>query len=239
LIVAWALVGSAALYFPAPFQRKLAMGLAVPWAVCAALGLATVLERLERSSRNMVAALALAATCATSLLWLQRELIFVRDDVARTAVHSVFYSRDARRIIDLVGAEQGRKVVLAMPGVMNATGPASFGRPTIPDLNAVMSGMAGATTYAGHWSETPDYADRRNRLTKAFLARTPDSERAALLQETGAAYVVQPNPAAFQAVEASGSSSLIADFRPFGELVYEGSQLWLVRVRSAAGRPAP
>ncbi|MBI3721541.1 MAG: hypothetical protein HY248_03225, partial [Fimbriimonas ginsengisoli] len=38
LIVSWAALGLIAPYFPALFQRKLAMGLAIPWAILAALG---------------------------------------------------------------------------------------------------------------------------------------------------------------------------------------------------------
>lgn len=240
LLLCWALVGLVALYFPAPFQRKLAMGLVVPWAVLAAGGLAGILDKMERSSRNMVAALALVATCASSLLWLQRELLYVRDDVARTVVHPVFFTQDARRIVEFLSSVPGRKVVLAMPGVRNSVGPGQFARPVIPDLNAVLTGIAGATTYAGHWSETPDYNARRNRLTRAFLAQTPDSEREALIAETGAAYVVQPNPEAFEGVAAEGRPSVLADFSKYGEVAYRGSQLWLVSLRPApAPQPGP
>jgi len=231
MLLSWALVALVALYFPAMFQRKLSMGLIVPWATLAAFGLASVIERVDRSARNMVAALGLVVACASSILWLQREISFLRDDVSRTSVHSVYYSRDASRILARLSAVPGRKVVLAMPGVANADGPADFGRPIITDLNPVLSGMAGATTFAGHWSETPHYAKRRNRLTAFFLAQTPVQDQEALLAETGADYIVQPNPDAFRSVESKDGASLLADLSRFGTKVYDGSQLWLIKVR--------
>lgn len=230
LLLAWALVGVVALYFPAPFQRKLAMGMIVPWAILAGVGVPALVDRLERSTRNLVSALCLVATCATSIMWLQREIGFVRDDVSRTGVHSVFASRDVVRILDHLRAEPGRTVVLAMPGVPDRKGNGEFGRPVIPDLNAVLTGMAGAVTYAGHWSETPDYTKRRNRLTAVFLARTPEEDRQALLDETKADFVVQPNPEAFSSVGDGGGASLIADLSAYGVVVYRGNQFWLVRI---------
>lgn len=231
MLLSWALVGVVALYFPAMFQRKLSMGLIVPWATLAAFGLAALIERVDRSARNMVAALGLVIACASSILWLQREISFIRDDVSRTSVHSVYYSRDASRILERLASVRGRKVVLAMPGVSNSEGPADFGRPIISDLNAVLSGMAGATTFAGHWSETPNYSARRNRLTAFFLAQTPIEDQEALLAETGADYLVQPNPEAFRSVEGDEGSSVLADLSRFGTKEYDGSQLWLIKVR--------
>lgn len=231
LLLSWALVAVTAPYFPAMFQRKLSMGLVVPWAVLAAFGLTALVERVERSSRNIVSALGLVVACASSILWLERELSFIRDDVSRTSMHSVYFSQDATRIIETLAKVKGRKVVLAMPGVANSDGPADFGRPIISDLNPVLSGMAGATTFAGHWSETPDYVARRMRLTALFLAGTRPEEQEAVVRESGADYIVQPNPEAFLAVKGDAGSSVLADLSRFGIKAYTGSQLWLIKVR--------
>lgn len=227
----WALAGVVGLYFPALFQRKLAMGLMVPWAMLAAFGLLAVLKSRERSTRNLVATLTLFLFGASSLLWFQREIVFIRTDVGRTAVHSVFFSQDVRRIIDTLGQAPGRKVVIAMPGVWNPTGPADFGTPQVVDLNAVLSGIAGVYTYAGHWSETPDYNRRRSQSLALFLAGTRPEVRSAILDAVRPDYVVAPNPQAFPTVTLGGETVSLADLRPLGEAVYSGNQFLLIKVR--------
>ncbi|MEQ1934305.1 MAG: hypothetical protein ABL962_10575, partial [Fimbriimonadaceae bacterium] len=59
LCTAWASVGLIAPYFPALFQRKLAMGLSVPWGILAGLGLGVLFIQRERGVRNLVAAFGL------------------------------------------------------------------------------------------------------------------------------------------------------------------------------------
>ncbi len=229
LFWAWSVMGLVAVYFPALFQRKLAMMLIVPWAVLASLGLAVLLARRERSTRNMASALALVGICASSILWFQRETVFIRTDVSRTALHSVYISNDAVRIIQALDRLPGRKTVIAMPGVWNETGPAVFGRPLLTDLNPVLSGLTGAYTYAGHWSETPNYNRRRAETTAIFLRSTDEPTRAALLAQIDPDYIVAPNPEAFRSLQVPGGSIPIADLRPYGETVYAGTQFILLK----------
>lgn len=230
LLLAWALIGLIAPYFPGLFQRKLAMMLMIPWAFLAAIGVETVLRQLDRNARNLTSALMILLFCATSLLWLQRHLSLVRANVSNTTVHAVYLSRDMQEIIRMIRAEDGSPVILAMPGVASpATNSAGeptgeFDTPYIPDLNPVMVGYAGATAFAGHWSETPNYMERRNAVTRFFLAPTRRDEREALIDEIDATFVVAPNPSAFPEIN-------LGDMRPYGEVLYEGNQFWLIRLR--------
>jgi arabinosyltransferase C len=231
LVWAWALIGVAAVYFPALFQRKLAMGLIVPWGILAALGLSSVLKRFETSTRNLVASLAIIVTSASSLFWFQREALFIRNNVASTAVHPVYYSRDTNRILSILGEAKGRKVVLAMPGVWNPVGPADFSTPLVPDLNPVLTGLAGATSFAGHWSETPDYIAKRNLAVRFFLASTTDEQRTEILDIVRPDYIVAPNPQTFASTPTGDGSLTIADVRSVGRVVYDGNQFVLISLR--------
>lgn len=232
IALAWGVMGLVALYFPALFQRKLAMGLVIPWAMLAAWGLSQVLNNMERSTRNLVATLALFVSGASSIMWFQREIFFVRNDVGRTAVHPVYFSQDTAKILDYLNNVPGRKVVVAMPGVWNPTGPADFKTPIVPDLNAVMSGIAGAYTYAGHWSETPDYNNRRSQATALFLASTTDDQRQYLLGVMKPDYVVALNTEAFPDIVLGEKHIPLADLRRLGDVVYSGNQLLLIKVGS-------
>ena len=220
LLWSWAMVSLVAPYFPALFQRKLSMMLAVPWAILAAVGLANELQRMDRPRRNLVAALALAVVCLSSVFWLRRDLELVRLGVSKTVVHNLYLTRDESEIVQKL-SEIGRgEGLLAFPGVPDAS---MDKQAFMTDLSPVLSGLAGVHTYAGHWSETPDYDARRRQATDFFLSPINNEERLRLLEEWRINYVVAPVPEAYD--------GMFPDLSSLGEAVYRGDQLVLVRVR--------
>jgi arabinosyltransferase C len=231
LIVAWAIVGTVALYFPALFQRKLAMGLSVPWCILAALGMYRLLAKQERSARNLATILVLILLGATSLRWFVREIQLARTNVSSTTVHPVYLSPDAVRIRNYLNDQPGRKTLIAPPGLpakffSQEDGkqiPDEFGSPLMPDLNAILSGTTGVYTFAGHWSETPDYNRKVALLYKLYFNPLPPEEQQALVKQTGAEYIVIPMPQAFEGLQLSDLSGL-------GETVVDGSQFRLLKV---------
>jgi arabinosyltransferase C len=224
LVWAWALVALVAPYFPGLFQRKLSMGLAIPWGIVAAAGIAQFTGGLDRSKRNLATALGLIVFCLSSLMWVRREMEFVRMNVSVTTLHPVTLSRDAVEILKALEKEPGRRVVLAMPGVAQALEtPGDFGTPLLPDLNPFAAGVTGAYAYAGHWSETPDYERRRGVATAMFLVDTSDEARQRILEETGATHLIAPLPEAFPGLP-------LADVRGLGTVVEEDGAFALVRL---------
>ncbi|MBS1714870.1 MAG: hypothetical protein JST30_11105 [Armatimonadetes bacterium] len=226
----WALLGLCALYLPVLFQRKLAMGMILPWAILAAYGLVSILKPLERSTRNLVATLTLCLMCGSSILWFKREKDFIDLNVGSTTVHSVYFSKDSGQILNVLNSIKGRTVVLAMPGVWNPVGPADFRTPLVPDFNPILSGMTGVYTYAGHWSETPDYGKRRGLSTLVYLAATPDDKRKLILDEIRPDYVVAPNTKAFPTIGLGAENVALADLTTLGKVVYSGNQLLLIQI---------
>lgn len=197
LFWAWGVVGVCAPYWPMLFQRKLAMGLMVPWAILGAVGLARILKPLDRAPRNLVASLALLVLCAGSILWLQREITFVRENVSNTTVHRLLYGPEDKRLIDGLAARPGRKVLVAMPGIpIQDPETKEFGTPYLPDMNPIFTAFAGVFSYAGHWSETPHYSQRRGEVERFFFEWTPE-QQSQWLAKIGATHVLAPIPAAF------------------------------------------
>lgn len=196
LICAWALIGFVAPYFPGLFQRKLAMGLAIPWAILAAKGLVEMLESAPKDRQRLYGAVAGALACASSAMWLMRDIQFVKSNVSSTTLHPVMLHADANEIMLKIDAAPGRKTVLALPGLpaRGSENEPLLGEPIIPDLNPIASGLAGAYSYAGHWSETPDYNNRRNEATMVFLKTTPEEERAALIEKIDPDFIIAPVP---------------------------------------------
>ncbi|MGV3617136.1 MAG: hypothetical protein ACO1SV_17550 [Fimbriimonas sp.] len=231
LLVAWAFVGTIAIYFPGLFQRKLAMGLSIPWAILAAYGLHSLLRSQEASARRMVTALATLVLAASGFRWITRELEFISANCSRTSVHPVFLSPNAAEIITRLDQTPGRRVVVAPPGAPSPffaaneqeTGPRAQLTPVLPDLNTIATGLTGAFTYAGHWSETPRYNERRGELSGLFFGNLAPEERQSRLRAMGATHVIAPNPAAFP-------NDPIFDFAPMGEVEVDGPTFRLIRL---------
>lgn len=232
LILSWAVMGLVAIYFPALFQRKLAMGLAAPWAILAAMGFARFLRDRDRNARNLATILVLLVLSASSIRWFFREKAYIDEGVPNSTVHPIFLGRDEREILrQLEDDPRSRIVAIAMPGLASQyldqdrrPIPDRFGPPAMPDLNPIVSGLAGAYTYAGHWSETPDYGRRRAQLSAIYDARTPPEERSRLIEEIKPDYIIQPDPKTF--------GFEIADLTPYGEVIYPGTRFELIRVKS-------
>jgi arabinosyltransferase C len=232
MLLSWGVIGLIAPYFPALFQRKLMMGLSVPWAILAGIGLAAILAGRERGVRNLVAIFGLAVLSGTSLQWFFREIALIRSDVSSTTLHAPYLSPNAAEIMaKLAELGPGRRTVLAMPGIaMPGPTPGTFGAPYLPDLNPVASGLTGAYSYAGHWSETPDYMRRRDDATLFFLRRTPE-EQADFLREKQIDFLIAPVPEAFPEIAQMNQGRALPDVRGLGEVLVDGPQFRLIHVR--------
>jgi arabinosyltransferase C len=239
LLFAWAVVGMVAIYFPGLFQRKLTMGLSVPWAILSAALIEHLVSGSERYRRNLSTALVLIALGASSIRWLFRDMEYVRLNVSNTTRHPVYLSPDERRVIETLNAQKGRNVLLALPGSSTPSFddagqklPDEFQTPLLPDLAPICSGLSGVYTYAGHWSETPDYTRRAGDMYRFFFREPFQSvrqvmtapERADFINRTGATYALMPSTESFNLFP-------LVDARQLGEVVYDGPQLRLVKLR--------
>ncbi len=235
LIVAWALIGTVAIYFPGLFQRKLTMGLAIPWALLAAVALDDILQSKERSARNLVTTLGLLILGGSAVRWTFREIEYVGMKVSSTTRHPIYLSPDLQRIINFLSNQPGRNVVIAWPGASNpsvdSSGhaiPDSFETPLVPDAAPFLSGLAGAYTFAGHWSETPNYGGR-TRDSYRFLLASPlqglspmtDDERRGFISQWGLTYAVVPTIEGLPTLQATS----------LGDVVVAGSQFQLVKLK--------
>jgi len=224
LVTTWALVALVAPYFPGLFQRKLAMGLAVPWCLLAGFGIAWTLMRLERGARNLATALIILVISGSSLLWLQRMLKLMRDNVSNTTVHAVFMPRDLVATVEYLNRQTGRKVIIAPPGVPNPVGEnGDFASPILPDWNPVLAGLTGSYAYAGHWSETVDYDAKRAEVSRGIFDPSQSSlVRQEVLSRIKPDYILGLKPEA--------SQGTLFDVRALGEVVVDGSNYVLVKV---------
>jgi arabinosyltransferase C len=238
LVFSWAAIGTVAIYFPGLFQRKLTMGLSVPWALLATLGLQSLLKKSPESSRKLYSVCAMLVLCASSVLWLVRDISYINQNVSNTTRHAVYLDPDLLKILDLINEKPGRKVVLALPGSgsqnVDSDGhqiPDSFASPPLPDVAPILTGLTGAYSYAGHWSETPDYGHRTGDVYRFFLSQPAGgihsvmdkSSREQFLRKTGANLAVLPS---------DGKGLPLVPASDLGQVLYTGPTWTLVSLTS-------
>lgn len=220
IVLCWALIGIIAPYFPALFQRKLTMMLGIPWGILAGMGIANLISERERGQRNLLTSLVILVSSATGIQWVQREITLARNNVSNTTVHAVTQPPEVEKMIEVL-APLGRNAVIAsLPGspspAQDEQGnpiPDLYNTPVIPDLNPVLVGLAGSRAYAGHWSETPSYGEKRSKLVQAL--RAPDAP--VQLKALGITHVVHFKP-------------LSSVARPQGEILVDGETFQLIKL---------
>ena len=230
LLISWALVGTVAIYFPGLFQRKLSMGLSIPWAILAAYGIQSIVGNQEKSVKTLGTALATIALCATSIRWLTREIQLIKSNASNTSVQTVFLEPDVRKIMDYLEGLKGRHVLVAPPGIPSGSFASKTQEngnesvtPALADLNPIASGLTGVYTYAGHWSETPDYNKRRTLLGKLYFGKIDDDARHAILKQIGADYMISMSPGVLPIPT--------VDFRNYGDVVVSGTRFSLIHLK--------
>ncbi len=235
-VLAWAILGLVIPYFPALFQRKLEMGLFIPWTILAGFGIHAALKKSDRSLRNLATVLAVVLFGGTSLQWLIREFGFIRDDVSNTTLHAIYLPNEVAEIRKKL-LEEKNPVVIAPPGAPVAPTdeegkpvPDRFLSPIVPDLNPVLVGFAGARGYAAHWSETPKYQEKRSELTRLFFTPLSSDEQKAIVERSGADYIVALNPDLGKD-DGESNSSTLPDLSALGDVQYSGKKWLLIKVR--------
>lgn len=91
LVLSWAVVGLIAPYFPGLFERKLLMGLSIPWAILGAAGMYLLTRTLKANEQRLVLGLCAILAAATSVRWMGRELsLSIRTCPARRFSRFIF-----------------------------------------------------------------------------------------------------------------------------------------------------
>lgn len=231
LVLAWAAVGLVAPYFPALFQRKLAMGIEIPWALATSCAMGLFLTGRDRGMRNMAAIGAIVLLSGTSVRWLSREMDLAKGNVSSTTVHPVYMDQGVTQIMRTLVKQRGsHDVVLAMPGIATPLEGGGFAAPYLPDLNPIASGLTGVYSIAGHWSETPNYGGLRGDATKFFLGNTDPKWRESYVRNKGVRWIIAPLPEAFPDFHNLTNGIPLADVRAMGRVVVEGNQFCLIEL---------
>lgn len=168
LLLVWVLVGPLLVYLPVPWQRRLMQGYDIPLSIFAAIGTHALLSRVGPLARGRLI-LAIAGFAMLGNVWLVGASL-----IGAQALGEPFYLSDA----DLSGMDwleartTDADVVLASPIIGN-----------------VIPAYSDARVYWGHRFETLDSADKERRVLSFYSRTAGETERCALVRETGVTYV--------------------------------------------------
>ena len=94
----------------------------------------------------------------------------------------------------------------------------SFVAPIIPDINPIFVGLSGNRTYAGHWSETPDYARKRGELERTLASFSPQQ-----LKSLGITHAIYSNAYLNQL-------GIPFKVEQVGEVLFRGKQWTMIKI---------
>lgn len=221
LVLSWASIGLVAPYFPGLFQRKLMMGFSVPWAILAAVALVFAIQQVKANERRLLAIFSVVLLGATSICWFGRAFEMINANVSNTTLQPVYLSADEQKVIEYLNEHRtARDVLLAMPGIPSSV--TSLEPPVFPDLAPILSGLTGVYTFAGHWSETPEYAHKRS-LAASFFLRMPFGERFNFTRAAQIDYILAP-------VDLKVGNRGLEDVRDMGSVVVDTPTMRLIKV---------
>jgi hypothetical protein len=171
-LIVWSIVGFAIPYIPIAQQRKLIMGLHIPLCILCAYALGRFLHN-GGWTRTLAIVFFVAATIPSNILFLHQdiELLSQADTAPRYAPFMSKYELSAMRWL-----HKNTKVddtILAPP-----------------TFALFVPAMIGHQVYYGHWSETPNYAIKRNEWAYASLALSEGELLSGDLGKLGVRYLV-------------------------------------------------
>ncbi|MGO8673297.1 MAG: hypothetical protein ACLQVD_18295 [Capsulimonadaceae bacterium] len=195
LLVVWSVVNVAVSYLPVDFQRKMLQGEHVALSLLAAVGAAQLLRRVfPAGSWDSLRwpEIALAAFLSIgSIVYLQRDVRDVRTGVQQGMFRPALSMDESRVMAWVERNTPARAVVQPVPSVIRD----KRGR-DVDDLtlSLLTPGLTGRAVYYAHWSETPDFAERRRNLDAILRADTPEIDRTNRIEQTGISYwIVTPD----------------------------------------------
>lgn len=188
LPVIWAVVGLAVPYLPVSFQRKMVMGLHLPIALLAGIGLAHLAQMASaratkqavHRARAGVALAGVALTTPTNVLVISHQLAqAVGQNVSTTQLHPVFWPETEFAALRWADEHlEGDPVLQALT------------------VSAVLiPPFTGNRVWAGHWSETPGFYlspenSKMGEVNRFFTRWMPPAERERWLRQRGITHVL-------------------------------------------------
>lgn len=213
----WAIAGLIIIYLPVAFQRKMIMGEHIPLCLLAGVGAAWCVRRLSTRYSVIVLGLCVLATIPSNLLFLARDMNHLMSNRSETF---------QQPYIPTTLVETFRWIAANTPPNAGVVGS--------PQLCCYLPGYADRAVWAGHWAETPDYADKVSEYVHMMDRGTSSPTRRLFLQSTGAQYLLYQNDVAQGFTTRDGVTHQFADLvhqtPPYLKPVYANKDFTLFQI---------
>jgi arabinosyltransferase C len=174
-LILWAILGLAIPYVPLSFQRKLAMGIHIPWAFLSGVGLVELLQFIKERGRRYAYYAVVFFASLTPLRWFYVAIQNISNNTCEAEAR-ILLNSDEMQAIHWLSKNANHNGALAAP--LQLGGVAGY-----------LPALAGTPTYAGHWGETPDFSDKLRETIRFYSSETSDEQRRIFLRRANIRYV--------------------------------------------------
>ena len=173
LLLVWSILGFALPYIPVAQQRKLVMGLHIPLCILCAYGLTRLLRGLPRSVGHGLLLAFLLFTVGSNTGFLSQDINLLW--IGRTVtIYSPFIGASELAAMRLIRRDADPRHAVFAP----------------PTFALFTPALTGHEVYYGHWSETPDYADKLREWAEFVNRTAPLDYRKGVLRRARSRYYV-------------------------------------------------
>lgn len=210
VMVCWAVAGLLVIYLPVAFQRKMLMGEHVPLCLLAGWGAARLTRTMTTRKRAVALAALVLFSFPSNALFLWRDMAHLQGNRSETKLQP--FLTDAQND--------------AYAWIRKNT-PPNAAIVTFPIAGAYIPGQTGRAVWAGHWGETPNFADKDRQFARFADPIASDADRRKFLVSTRAQFLLYPN-------DVSQSPRPLSDFvhapPPYLSPVYANREWTIFRI---------
>ncbi len=207
--------GAIGVHLPMNFERKMVMGAHLPLCALAGWGLWLLVRHLPARRAMLISALVIALTTPSNVRWLIRDGHNLIRNMANTGMHRAYMEPEEWEAIQwLAQNTRPEEAVL-----------------TFPSFGVFIPPFAGNRVYAGHWGETPQFAERLRETLRFLDARRSDAERYELIRRAGVTYLVVFTPE-MQGLFGVPLRDFVSQPLPGAEVVFQNRLVVILRVVS-------
>ena len=180
-VACWAVAGFCVIHLPFNFQRKILMGEHIPLCVLAGWSASMLTQKLAPRARRAAIAGLVLLTFPSNALFLARDASHLQVNASETSALP-FLSAGYLASVDWLSRNTPKDAPVLMSPIDDVNTPGALYLP----------GLTGRTVWAGHWSETPHYADCVQAFRRFTDSDTSDADRREFLRQSRARYFVYP-----------------------------------------------
>jgi len=230
LLIVWAVVNFWIAYLPTSIQRKLLQGDHFPIAILAGIGAVWLILRFKPHVKPWQVAFKITALtlllCLTNVYFVLRDIDNYQNH-AQTRLQRTYLQPGEIEALEWIRDHSKESdAIQPLPWVIHAgTGKIA---PSDESIACFAPYLINRRVYCGHWGETPDFLTKLPELCAFEMARTPDTDRKALLSKMKVRYLLfsqkSSRDTSFEATQFADSALAVfrgnAPLPPYLQLVH-------------------